>query len=414
MNKQKKCCQLILAILILMLAVPAMAEEVALERVDYSVLTGGKSQIQLVFSGPAPEPGSFTIDNPARLAIDLPATTLDYEKKSIELESGVARRIRLAEGRGRSRVVVTLAAMVPYEIRSENNVIYVNLDGREEVAAVRDHGVVARGERELQSVDFRRGAEGEAVLAIALPDSRVVVNVEDKGNKVLVDFIDVAAPEKYVRRLDVNDFATPVTTIDLFNTSSGARMIVNAGGVYEHLAYQTGDTYTLSIRSLTKEEEQLAKKDEFGYSGEKLSLNFQNIEVRAVLQLIADFTGLNIVASDTVQGNITLRLKNVPWDQALDIILRTRGLGMRRTGNVVLIAPNDELVAREKRELEAQQQKIELAPLVTEFYQINYAKASDIATLLKQEKNSILSTRGNVTIDQRTNTLMVLDTAEAG
>lgn len=412
MNKYKSSRHYILGVILLVLSFQVMAEDVALEAIDYSVLSSGKSQIQLTFSGPAPQPGSFTIDNPARLAIDLPATKLSYEKKTLELESGIARRIRLAEGRGRTRVVVSLAAMVPYDIRSENNVIYVNLDAPGEKLARSDSVGAKTAERELKSVDFRRGEEGEAILEITLPDPQAVVNVEDKGNKVIVDFINVVAPERYVRRLDVNDFATPVTTVDLYNTPAGARMIVNAGGFYEHLAYQTGDTYTLDIVPLTKEQEEEAKKDEFGYSGEKLSLNFQNIEVRAVLQLIADFTGLNVVASDTVQGNITLRLKNVPWDQALDIILKTRGLGMRRSGNVVLIAPNDELAAREKKELEAQQQKVELAPLITEFYEINYAKASEIAKLLKQEKNSILSARGNVTLDQRTNTLMVLDTAD--
>lgn len=412
MNKQKNSRQYFLGTLMLMLSLSAMAEDVALEGIDYAVLSSGKTQIQLTFNGPAPQAGSFTIDNPARLAVDLPSTRLNYDKKSIEFETGIARRIRLAEGSGRTRMVVSLSTMVPYEIRSENNVLYVNLDARGDSAGPRGAGAAASRDRELKGIDFRRGAEGEAILAIKLPDPRVVVNVEDKGNKVIVDFLDVAAPEKYVRRLDVNDFATPVTNVDLFNTASGARMIVNAGGLYEHLAYQAGDTYTLDIMPMTREQEELARKDEFGYSGEKLSLNFQNIEVRAVLQLIADFTGLNVVASDSVKGNITLRLKNVPWDQALDIILKTRGLGMRKTGNVVLIAPNDELAAREKKELEAQQQKIELAPLVNEFYQINYAKASDIATLLKQEKNSILSPRGNVTIDARTNTLMILDTAD--
>lgn len=412
MNKQQNCHRLILAAFIWLLSSSAFAANVALEAIDYSVLEAGKAQIRLTFDGPAPQAGSFTIDNPARLAIDLPSTQLNYDKKTIELESGVARRIRIAEGSGRTRVVVSLATMVPYDIRTENNVMFINLDAQGGRVVQRGAGAVSARQRELSGVDFRRGADGEAILSIALPDSRTVVNVEDKGNKVIVDFLDVVAPEKYVRRLDVNDFATPVTTIDLYNTSTGARMIVNASGIYEHLAYQTGDTYTLDIKPLSREQQEQAKKDEFGYSGEKLSLNFQNIEVRAVLQLIADFTGLNVVASDTVQGNITLRLKNVPWDQALDIILKTRGLGMRKTGNVVLIAPNDELMAREKKELEAQQQKVELAPLVNEFYQINYAKASDIAGLLKQEKNSILSARGNVTLDERTNTLMVLDTAE--
>lgn len=412
MNMRESCVKFLLGTVMLIASFSILANEVTLEGIDYSILAGGKTQIQLSFSGPAPQAGSFTIDNPARLAVDLPSTKLNLDRKSISLESGIARSIRAAEGSGRSRVVVSLVSMVPYEIRSENNEIYINLNSVGAGGEALDVASSAGRQSELKEIDFRRGAEGDAVLEITLPTPDIVVNVEDKGNKVVVDFLGAMASEKHVRRLDVNDFATPVNNIDLYNTDSGARMVVNTSGLYENLAYQAGTVYTLAIKRITKEEDELAKKNEFGYSGEKLSLNFQNIEVRAVLQLIADFTGLNVVASDTVQGNITLRLKNVPWDQALDIILKTRGLGMRKSGNVVLIAPNDELAAREKKELEAQQQMVELAPLINEFYQINYAKASEIASLLKQANNSILSARGNVTLDERTNTLMILDTAE--
>jgi len=402
----------ILGAMMLFASIALSAQEVTLESVDYSVLASGKTQIQLGFSGPAPEAGSFTIDNPARLAIDLPSTKLGLDRKSVDIDSGIARVMRFAEGSGRTRMVVSLTRMAPYEIRSANNEIIISIDGVATAQAVAGPAAVAAQPRELKEIDFRRGTEGNALLEITLPDPNTVVNVDDKGNRVVVDFLNLVVPEKYVRRLDVNDFATPVTTVDLYNTEAGARMIINATGLYQQLAYQVGATFTLDVRPLTPDEEEESKKDEFGYSGEKLSLNFQNIEVRAVLQLIADFTGLNIVASDTVQGNITLRLKNVPWDQALDIILKTRGLGMRKSGNVVLIAPNDELADREKKELEARQQMVELAPLVNEYYQINYAKAADIANLLKKEQNSILSSRGNVTLDERTNTLMVLDTAE--
>ncbi|HEX9803491.1 MAG TPA: type IV pilus secretin PilQ [Gammaproteobacteria bacterium] len=398
--------------MMLFASIALSAQEVTLESVDYSVLASGKTQIRLGFTGPAPQAGSFTIDNPARLAIDLPSTKLGLDRKSVDIDSGIARVMRFAEGRGRTRMVVSLTRMAPYEIRSANNEITISIDGVAIAQAAAGPAAVAAQPRELKEIDFRRGTEGNALLEITLPDPNTVVNVDDKGNRVVVDFLNLVVPEKYVRRLDVNDFATPVTTVDLYNTDAGARMIINATGLYQQLAYQVGATFTLDVRPLTPEEEEESKKDEFGYSGEKLSLNFQNIEVRAVLQLIADFTGLNIVASDTVQGNITLRLKNVPWDQALDIILKTRGLGMRKSGNVVLIAPNDELADREKKELEARQQMVELAPLVNEYYQINYAKAADIANLLKKEQNSILSSRGNVTLDERTNTLMVLDTAE--
>jgi type IV pilus assembly protein PilQ len=411
MNMQTSGVGFILGALMLIASFSIAAQEVTLEDVNYTVMTGGKTQIRLSFSGLAPEPGSFTIDNPARLAVDLPATKLGLKKKNINIDSGVARLIRFAEGSGRTRVVISMVSLVPYEIRRANNEMYISINGAEPAPGVTAASMAA-AKKELEGIDFRRGADGNAIIEVKLPDPDVAVSVDDKGNKVVVDFLNLVVPDKYVRRLDVNDFATPVSNVDLFNVDGGARMVINASGLYEHLAYQAGDKFTLDIKPITKEQAAEAKKDEFGYSGEKLSLNFQNIEVRAVLQLIADFTGLNIVASDTVQGNITLRLKNVPWDQALDIILKTRGLGMRKSGNVVLIAPNDELAEREKKELEAQQQMVELAPLVNEFYQINYAKAADIASLLKKEKNSILSARGNVTLDERTNTLMILDTAE--
>jgi type IV pilus assembly protein PilQ len=388
---------------------PAAAEQLTLDAVDYSLLAGNKVQIRFALSGTAPEAGTFTIDNPARLAIDLPGVGLNLKDKSISIESTIARNIRFAEAGGRTRAVINLAKVVPYEIRNVNNDIFISLA---DVAVAGEAYDTPAVQRLIKDIDFRRGVDGEGVVHINLPDPNVVVNVEEKANKVSINFLNVNATEELVRRLDVTDFATPVSMVDMFNTDSGARMVISAVGSYEHIAYQTSDTYTVEVRPISKEQEEELKKDEFGYSGDKLSLNFQNIEVRAVLQLIADFTGLNIVASDTVQGNITLRLKNVPWDQALDIILKTRGLGMRKSGNVVLIAPNDELAAREKRELEAKQQMVELSPLQTQFYQINYAKAADIATLLKAEDNSILTKRGNVTIDERTNTLMVLETAE--
>lgn len=267
---------------------------------------------------------------------------------------------------------------------------------------------------DIKSIDFRRGEDGEAKIIVELSDSSSVVDLQKRNGKIEVNFIGVSLPKNLSKRLDVVDFATPVSLIDVFSSDRGAQLVITPGdNEYDYLAYQTGNRYQIEVKPLTEEEAVEIKKDKLGYSGEKLSLNFQNIEVRSVLQLIADFTGLNIVASDTVNGAITLRLKNVPWDQALDIILRTRGLGKRQTGNVILVAPNAEIAEREKQELEALKQIVDLAPVVTRFFQINYAKASDIATLLKSgEKVSILSARGQVTVDQRTNTLMVLDTSE--
>lgn len=219
-------------------------------------------------------------------------------------------------------------------------------------------------------------------------------------------------PAALDRKLDVVDFATPATEIDTFRHGNGTCMVVKPTGLYEHLAYQSDNVFTLELRPLTVEEEEILKKDKFGYTGERLSLNFQNIEVRAVLQLIADVTEKNLVTSDTVGGNVTLRLKNVPWDQALDIILKARGLGKRDIGNVMMVAPQEEIAAREKLELESMQQIQDLAPLRTEFMQVNYAKAQTISELIRDESNNLLSERGNVTVDERTNTLLVQDTGD--
>lgn len=391
-----------------MLWLTTAAHAAMVEKIDYSLLSSNSMQIMLTMSEPVEIPNTFTIDNPARLAIDFADTSLNLEEKNIFVDSGLVRNIRAVESGNRTRVVVNMVKMVPYEVRTQNNQVFVSLTAESAVAS----SIAGVEQASIKDIDFSRTQDGGAAVKVKLGKENVSVNIVERADKVLVDFYNMDLPEKLSRRLDVNDFATPASFVDFYNTSSGARLAITATGHYEYLAYQTGDEYTIELKPLSREEAEEAKKDEFGYSGEKLSLNFQNIEVRAVLQLIADFTGLNVVASDSVQGNITLRLKNVPWDQALDIILKTRGLGMRQSGNVVLIAPNQELAEREKRELEAKKQMVDLAPLRTEFYSINYAKAADIATILKEEKNSILTERGSVTIDTRTNTLMVLEAAE--
>ena len=399
----------------------AVQSTVVLEKIEYTSLAGGLGQLQMEFSGPAPEAGSFTINNPARIAIDLPDTELGAVNKSHTFDAGITRHIRLIEAGGRARVVMSLSRLVPFEIRQERNFLFVSLKGGASSASAvsstlgRAMSGLAKEKgdgKSIENIDFRRGIEGEGKILVNLTDPNTVVDVNQKGEKLQIDFVGTKLPEKFERRLDVADFATPVTTIDTFNIEGGTRMLITPTGDYEQLAYQADNMYTIDFRFVSREELEKAKKEKFGFTGEKLSLNFQNIEVRAVLQLIADFTALNIVASDTVQGNITLRLKNVPWDQALDIILKTRGLGMRQAGNVLLIAPNEEIAAREKQELEAQKQKEELAPLRTEYFQINYAKASEIASLLKAQDNSLMSERGHVSIDERTNLLMVLDTAD--
>ena len=408
------------AVMLLLSADVAMAL-VTLDSVDYSIQSENNAQIVLTFSAPiSGKPYGFTIDNPARLAVDIPEASLNLQSKNITVDSGLIKSIRAVESGGRTRLVVSMLQVVPYDIRAENNQVFVTLSAsgleagqpKSTVPSSDVASVGMAGGAEIRNIDFKRSMDGSAVVAVELNNENASVSVNEKGDKIIANFYGFQIPEKLRRRLDVTDFATPAQFIDFYETNAGAQLAITAGGLYEHLAYQAGNKYTIELKPLSKEDAEAAKRDELGYSGEKLSLNFQNIEVRAVLQLIADFTGLNIVASDTVRGNITLRLKNVPWDQALDIILKTQGLGMRKSGNVVLIAPNAELASREKEELEAQKQKVDLSPLHTEFYTVSYAKAADVAAILKAKENSILTSRGSVTVDTRTNTLMVLESAE--
>ena len=398
--------------------VSASAAEVisgnTLQSVDVAGLPGNKAQITLTLSQPAPAPLSFTIDNPARIALDFPETKNGLVQRSQKVDVGMVESLTAIEAQGRTRVVVNLVNMVPYEAHAEGNKVILTVQnaggGMSEAAVAAARASGASGDN-ISNIDFRRGEDGQGRVIVSLSDPSIPVDMQQEGGKVLVDFYRTQLPAELERRLDVLDFATPVKTIDTYSKGDGVHMVITPMGEYEYIAYQADNQFTIEVRALTKEEAEEAKKDDFGYSGERLSLNFQDIEVRSVLQLIADFTGLNVVVSDTVRGNLTLRLKNVPWDQALDIILKTKGLDMRQTGNVVLVAPSEEIAAREKLELESKKQIEELEPLYSEYIQINYAKASDIATLLKSSETTLLSDRGMATTDGRTNTLLVQDTA---
>ena len=384
-----------------------------LDKISFSTLPGDRVQVVLDMSGPVDEPLSFAIDEPARVALDFPGVSLNLPRKTEDISVGMARSVTAVEAGGRSRVVLSLVKLVPYAIDVSGNQVVLTLDSTgsttSQAAAKRAAGVKGT----IENIDFRRGESGEGRVMVTLSDPAIVVNTFEQGDDIIVEFIGVDLPENLSRRLDVIDFATPVKVVDTKQDGGNVRMTIEASGVFDHLAYQSDDLFTLDVKPLSEAEQEKIKKDKFTYTGERLSLNFQNIEVRAVLQLIADFTGLNMVASDTVSGSLTLRLKNVPWDQALDIILKTKGLAMRQTGNVILIAPTEEIAAREKLELEAQKQIEELAPLRSEFIQVNYAKASTLAVLLKAEENSLMTERGAVSVDERTNTLLVRDTAEA-
>ena len=384
-----------------------------LDGVSFAKLPGDRVQIRLQLSEPVDEPLSFAIDNPARIALDFPGVSIDLASKTQDIGVGMARSVTAVEADGRTRVVLNLVQLVPYELSVDGSSVVLTLEslGSAGSTAFRDDEAGGGVNRSIDNVDFRRGSDGEGRIIVTLSDSSTVVDTREEGSDIIVEFFGTRAPERLERRLDVVDFATPAQIVDTFNQGGDVRMVISTVGLYDLFAYQSDNLFTIEIKPLSAAEEGQIKKAKFGYTGERLSLNFQNIEVRAVLQLIADFTGKNLVASDTVSGNLTLRLKNVPWDQALDIILRSKGLAKREHGNVIMVAPSEEIAAREKLELEAQKQITELAPVQTEFIQINYAKASDIAKLLKQEENSLLSERGNVSVDERTNTVLVRDTA---
>lgn len=380
--------------------------------VTFSSLSGNRVQIKLNFSGEAKEPLEFTIDNPARLAFDFPDTANKLTSRNVTVGAGAVKTLSAVEAKGRTRVVFNLVKIVPYQKRIEGNSIIVTLESNEAVAASGATQATAApaGQLSIENVDFRRGKAGEARISVSLSNPAIPVDVKEEGGKIIVDFMGAKLPTALERRLDVVDFATPVTTVDAVTKGKNTRLIIQTEGVAEHLAYQSESLFTVEVKRVSKEELEIAKKENRGYTGEKLSLNFQNIEVRAVLQLLADFAGMNLVTSDSVAGTVTLRLKNVPWDQALDIILRTKGLGMREMGNVILVAPAEEIASREKQDLESKQQIQELEALRSELVQINYAKAADIAKLLKVTENSMLSARGSITVDDRTNTLLIKDT----
>ncbi len=392
---------------------------VSLDNVSYASLPGERVQIKLMLSEALPaDPLNFTIDNPARIAIDFPNTTLNLAEKSQTIGLGMANSLNAVEAAGRTRVVINLTRSVSYNVDVEGNTVILSLDSGVSSSASSDSNfsntssVSSTGS--LEGVDFRRGDNGEGRVIVKLSNPSIPIDMGVEAGKVVINFLDTQLPANLDRKLDVIDFATPVKEIDTVSNGNNVKMTISAVSEdYDHLAYQSEDEYTIEFKPITKEEKEEQKKDKFGYTGERLSLNFQSIEVRAVLQLIADFTGLNMVTSDAVSGNVTLRLKNVPWDQALDIILKSRGLGMRKAGNVIMVAPSEELAARERLELEANRQVEELAPTRTEFVQINYADAADLMGLIQAEENNLLSERGNVSIDARTNTLIIQDVASS-
>jgi len=389
----------------------ALAQANSIEAFEVSQ-QGGKVVVRVTTKEPlASVPPNFAITTPARIAFDFANTANALGRTSQDLDQGDLRSMNLVQGAGRTRLVLNLRRPVPHEATIDGRNLLITLS---EPAATTggpvSHFAEGRADAKhtVRGIDFRRGSAGEGRVVIDLSDPSTGIDIRQQGQNIVVDFLKTSLPENLRRRLDVVDFATPVQLVSAFQQGENTRVIIEPKGQWEHNAYQSDNQFVVEVKPAAPDKGPFTQAGKF--TGEKLSLNFQNVEVRAVLNVIADFTDLNIITSDTVTGNITLRLKEVPWDQALDIILKTRGLDMRKNGNVIWIAPRDELATREKLALEAQQQINDLEQTRTESFQMNYQKAADVQKLLSDPTQRMLSKRGSAVVDARTNTLFVQDT----
>ena len=417
LNRLPQYAALLLGFAVSLSAFSQDATKNLLESVNTTALQSGKVVIRINFKEPlTAKPAGFTVTNPARIALDLPNTANGLGKSSVDIGVGDVRSVSVVEVANRTRMVFNLTRTLTYTTELEGKSLLVTVDAAQ-AGVIKDVTPVTRFaepapasaavRHSIKDVDFRRGTNGEGRVIVDLSSPGIGIDIRQQGRNVIVDFANTNIPRNLIRRLDVNDFATPVKTVDVLDQGGNARLIIAPSGLWEYSAYQTDAQFIVEIKPIKEDPNKLVQTA--GYSGEKLTLNFQSVEVRALLQVIADFTGLNIIASDTVGGNLTLRLKDVPWDQALDIILQAKGLSKRKNGNVVLIAPSDELATKEKLALEASQQITELEPLRTESFVVSYAKASDIQALLSGSTQKILSKRGSANSDARTNTLFVQD-----
>lgn len=403
-----------------------------IENIDFAALSGGRVSIRIKMKDALVNPpAGFTLNNPARIALDFPDTANGLAKSNIPSEQGALKSVTLAQAKDRTRMVLNLSKAVGYNTAIEGHDVIITLQGNEAAVAntatetrfaeSKPSNAVSPVEHSITNVDFARGKNGEGRIMIDLSDANTGINIKQKGKQIVVDFVNTNVPAELQRRLNVINFNTPVLYVDTMKQGKNGRMVIEPKGNWEQSAYQADNKFIIDVRPVVEDPNKLVKGNKPGYSGEKLSLNFQNIEVRSVLQVIADFTGLNIITSDSVTGNLTLRLKDVPWDQAMDIIMKNKGLTMRKTGNVILVAPAEEVAAKDKAQLEAMQAIDDLEPLRTEVFQLKYQKAEAFKEILTGSKSSggaggagqnksILSKRGTAVMDPRTNTLFIQDT----
>lgn len=403
--------------------VATAAAPVVIEDIAFTAQPGAQLEVRLTFSQPpSADIESYTIEEPARIVLDFPDTRSGLEQKRFSLSQTNATSVMVLESGDRTRMIVNLVDLVPFEsaVSGRQLTLMIGQDGGQAVASSaatdilrNDANRVERVVSEITDLAFQRSPQGEGLLILTLTNPSVDASIFSEGGDITLQFLNTNIREALIRRFDVTDFATPVKGIEVSTTERGTKLKLRADGLYDYLAYQTGDEYILAVAALS-EEEKRERLNEFDYVGDRISLNFQSIEVRAVLQLIADFTELNMVASDSVTGSITLRLQNVPWDQALDLVLKSRGLDSRQIGNVLMVAPAQEIAERERQEIEANKQLAELAPLQSEFIRIRYANAIDVVGLFEvgsEEGGALISERGSAVVDERTNSIVVTDTA---
>ncbi len=378
---------------------------------------GSVVNVKMTFKEPLSElPSGFSVAKPARIALDFPNVANGLRASSQVYNEGALKSANIIQADGRTRVVLNLTQAMTYETAIDGNALVLSL-----TPSAKDGGAAPRVEHfsqaspsqdrnSIRDISFRRGKDGEARITVDLADSNAGIDIRQQGERLVVDFVKVGVPEMLRKRMDVTDFATPVVSINTIQQGANAQMTISPKGLWEHNAYQTDNQFVIEVKPVVENPNKLVQGSRGGYQGEKLSLNFQNVDVRRLLQVIGEFTGMNMVVSDSVGGSITLILKDVPWDQALDIILQQKGLDMRKNGNVIMIAPREEIATKEKLEFESKVQIGDLEPLRTESFQMNYIKAADVQKLLVDPKQTLLSKRGSALLDDRSNMMFVKDT----
>ena len=410
------------SVLILFAAIFSLVGSAAeIQDISFSVMPGDKVEVRVKMDSTPPAFNEITTENPARIWMDLEGVTSALDKKTQNVGIGVTRSVTAVQAGSKTRLVINLVEMAPYSTSVQGNELVITIGygvekntsgGFNQSASTASSQSSSKSQDDIASVDFRRGESGEGRVVVELTNSNLGIDLRQEGRQVIADFVNATIANDFIRKLDVIDFATPAKIISTSRVGNNVRLTIDTLDEFEYLAYQAESTYIIELKPLTEEEIERKRLEEPVYTGERLSLNFQDIPVRAVLAIIAEFTGLNLVTSDTVSGTITLRLQTVPWDQALDIVLKTKGLDKRQNGNVMLVAPAEEIAARETLQLQNEKQIEQLAPLRSEFIQINYAKAESLAELIQTKGANYLSDRGSISVDERTNHLLIQDTAK--